>query len=94
MVITLRNFDTFRDMKALQVIGEIMNRVFKWHRVPVSLRAGAVLLYFKGLSLRTVSEFLLHKGYKVSIEALREWFHAVGRNPPGNIYDCCLGLCG
>ena len=33
----------------------------------------------KGLSLRAVREFLLHKGYEVSIEAIREWFHAVGR---------------
>jgi len=38
-----------------------------------------VLLYFKGLSMRTVKKFLLHKGYKVSIETIREWFHAVGR---------------
>jgi hypothetical protein len=45
-------------MKARQVIEEILNRVFKWHRFPVSLKAEAVLLYFKGLSLRTVREFL------------------------------------
>jgi hypothetical protein len=38
-----------------------------------------VLLYFKGLSLRAVREFLLHKGYEVSIEAFREWYHAVGK---------------
>ncbi len=38
-----------------------------------------MILYFKGLSLRTVREFLLHKGYEVSIEAIREWFHAVGK---------------
>jgi len=25
-----------------------------------------------------VREFLLHKGYEVSIETIREWFHAVG----------------
>jgi hypothetical protein len=37
-------------MKALQVIEEILNRVFKWHGFPVSLKAEAVLLYFKGLS--------------------------------------------
>jgi transposase-like protein len=66
-------------MKAMQVIEEILSKVFKWHRFPVSLKAEAVILYFKGLSLRAVREFLLHKGYKVSIEALREWFHAVGR---------------
>ncbi len=66
-------------MEALQVIEEILNRVFKWHRFPVSLKAEAVLLYFKGLSLRAVREFLLHKGYEVSIETIREWFHAVGR---------------
>ena len=38
-----------------------------------------MLLYFKGLSLRAVREFLLHKGYEVSIEAIREWYHAVGK---------------
>jgi hypothetical protein len=38
-----------------------------------------VLLYFKGPSLRAVRECLLHKGYKVSIATIREWFHAVGK---------------
>jgi len=66
-------------MEAIQVIKEILSKVFKWHRFPVSLKAEAVLLYFKGVSLRTVREFLHHKCYEVSIKALREWFHAVGR---------------
>jgi transposase-like protein len=66
-------------MEAIQVIEEILSKVFKWHRFPVSLKAEAVLLYFKGLSLRAVREFLLHKGYEVSIETIREWFHAVGK---------------
>ena len=48
-------------MKAIQVIEEILSKAFKRHRFPVSLKAEAV--YFKGLSLRTVREFLLHKGY-------------------------------
>jgi hypothetical protein len=38
-------------MKARQVIEEILNKVFKWNKFPVSLKAEAVLLYFKGLSL-------------------------------------------
>jgi transposase-like protein len=79
MVRTRSSFDTLRNMKARQVIEEILNKVFKRHKFPVSLKAEAVILYFKGLSLRTVREFLLHEGYKVSIEAIREWFHAVGR---------------
>ncbi len=79
MVRTRSSFDTLRNMKAIQVIEEILNKVFKRHKFPVSLKAEAVLLYFKGLSLRTVKKFLLHKGYEVSIEALREWFHAVGK---------------
>ena len=66
-------------MRARQVIEEILSKVFKWHWFPVSLKAEAVILYFKGLSLRTVREFLLHKGYEVSIEAIREWSHAVGK---------------
>jgi len=79
-------------MKARQVIEEILNRVFKWHRFPVSLKAEAVLLYFKGLSLRAVREFLLHKGYKVSIETIREWFHAVGKGPlhPSLVCAFCI----
>jgi hypothetical protein len=79
MVRTRNSFDTLRNMEARQVIEEILNRVFKWHRFPVSLKAEAVILYFKGPSLRTVREFLLHKGYEVSIEAIREWYHAVGK---------------
>jgi hypothetical protein len=39
-------------MKARQVIEEILSKVFKRHRFPVSLKAEAVLLYFKGLSLQ------------------------------------------
>jgi transposase-like protein len=34
-------------MKARQVIEEILNKVFKRHRFPVSLKAEAVILYFK-----------------------------------------------
>jgi len=58
-------------MEAIQVIEEILSKVFKWYRFPVSLKAEAVLLYFKGLSLRAVRKFLLHKGYEVSIETIR-----------------------
>ena len=29
--------------------------------------------------MRAVKEYLLNKGYKVSIETIREWFRAVGR---------------
>jgi hypothetical protein len=39
-------------MKAIQVIEEILSKAFKRHRFPVSLKAEAVLLYFKGLSLQ------------------------------------------
>ena len=60
-------------------IEEILNKVFRWHKFPVSLKAEVVILYFKGLSLRTVREFLLHKGYEVSIETIRECYHAVGK---------------
>jgi len=70
--------DTLRDMKAIQVIEEILSKAFKRHRFPVSLKAEAVLLYFKGLSLRTVkgvptSQGLLGKAlqaiYTIAIKA-------------------------
>jgi hypothetical protein len=81
-------------MEARQVIEEILNKVFKWHRFPVSLKAEAVLLYFKGLSLRAVREFLLHKGYKVSIETIREMVPCGRKSPSSGIHNCYLGLCG
>jgi transposase-like protein len=59
-------------MQAIEVMEKILSKVFKWHRFPVSLKAEAVLLYFKGLSLRKVKKFLLHKGYEVSIETIRK----------------------
>jgi transposase-like protein len=55
-------------MEAIQVIEEILSKVFKWHRFPVSLKAEAVLLYFKGLSLRAVREFLRRCQLLVSID--------------------------
>jgi len=59
-------------MQAIEVMEEILSKVFKWHRFPVSLKAEAVLLYFKGLSLRKLKKFLLHKGYEVGIETIRK----------------------
>jgi hypothetical protein len=59
-------------MKTIQqVIEEILSKAFKRHRLSVSLKAEAVLLYFKGLSLKTVKKFLIHKGCEVSIESIR-----------------------
>jgi transposase-like protein len=69
-------------MEALQVIEEILNRVFKWHRFPVSLKVETVLLYFKGLSLRAVREFLLQRMVPCG-----------RKSPSGNIHNRCLGLC-
>jgi transposase-like protein len=60
-------------MEARQVIEEILSKVFKRHSFPVSLKAEAVILYFKGLSLRAVREFLLQKGYEVSEEPFRQY---------------------
>jgi transposase-like protein len=79
-------------MKARQVIEEILSKVFKWQRFPVSLKAEAVILYFKGLSLGAIRKFLLHKGYEVSIETIREWFHAVGRALQGGcqLFRCMI----
>jgi len=54
-------------MQAIEVMEEILSKVFEWHRFP--------LLYFKGLSLRKVNKFLLHKGCEVSIENIRKYFH-------------------
>jgi transposase-like protein len=81
-------------MEARQVIEEILSKGFKWHSFPVSLKAEAVILYFKRLFLRTVKKFLLHKGYKVSIETIREWFYAVGKSNSGNIHYSYLVICG
>ena len=71
MVRALSSFDTLRNMKALQVIEEVLNRVFKWHGFPVSPKAEAILLYFKELSLRAVGGFLLYKSYEVYVYEIK-----------------------
>ncbi len=79
-------------MKVIQGIEEILSKVFKWHGFPVSLKAEAVILYFKGLSLRAVRGFLLRKGYEVSIEAIREWFHFVHLSRKMDVWTAKLVL--
>ncbi len=56
-----------------------MIKVYHWHRIPSSVKAKAVLLYFRGMSLRDVQKYLSDEGYGASIEAIREWFHSVGK---------------
>jgi len=66
-------------MRELAIIREVLDRVYRWHRVPSMVKARAVLLYYKGMSLRDVQKYLSYEGYKVSIEAIRKWFHAMGK---------------
>ena len=66
-------------MSALRLVRELLDKVYHWHRVPSSVKAKAVLLYFRGMSLRDVQKYLSDEGYRVSIEAIREWFHSVGK---------------
>ncbi len=65
-------------MSAVMLVRELLDKVYHWHRVPSSVKAKAVLLYFRGMSLRNVQKYLSDEGHRVSIEAIREWFHSVG----------------
>jgi len=67
------------NMNVLNVVREVLDIVYQWHRVPSSVKAKAVLLYFRGISLRYVQKYLSDEGYRVSIEAIREWFHSVDK---------------
>jgi len=66
-------------MSAVKLVKELLDKVYHWHRVPSSVKAKAVLLYFRGMSLRDVQKYLSDEGYKASIEAIREWFHSIGK---------------
>ncbi len=66
-------------MSAIRLVRELLDKVYHWHRVPSSVKAKAVLLYFRGMSLRDIQKYLSDEGYRVSIEAIREWFHSVGK---------------
>jgi hypothetical protein len=59
-------------MRGIQVIEGILSRVFKLHRFPVSLKAEAVLLYFKGLSLQKQRDAPLTRDlrYKSTVKGL------------------------
>jgi len=61
-------------MNAPKLVRELLDKVYHWHRIPLSVKAKAVLLYFRGMSLRDVQKCLSNEGYKVSTEAIREWF--------------------
>lgn len=56
------------------------------------MKAKAVLLYFRGISLRDVQKYLSDEGYKVSIEAIREWFRSVGKMLR-TLYTYALWIC-
>ena len=66
-------------MSALKLVRELLNKVYHWHRVPSSVKVKAVLLYFRGMFLRDVQKYLSDEGYRVSMEAIREWFPSVGK---------------
>lgn len=76
-------------MSTLKLVREILDKVYHWHRVPASVKAKAVVLYFRGMSLRDVQKYLSDEGYKVSTEAIREWFHSVGKVLRA-LYTCAL----
>ena len=49
--------------------------VFKRERRSTEIRSLAIVLYFLGLSFRDVSRLLKAMGFKVSHEAVRNWYH-------------------
>ena len=57
-------------MNTLNLVRDILDKVYHWHRVPSSVKAKAVLLYFRGMSLRDVQKYLSDEGYKGNIEAI------------------------
>ena len=66
-------------MNAITLVRELLDKVYHRHRIPSSIKAKAVLLYFRGMSLRDVQKCLSDEGYKVSVEAIRKWFHSIGK---------------
>ncbi len=66
-------------MSAIKLVSQLLDKVYHWHRIPSSIKAKAVLLYFRGMSLRDARKYLSDEGCYVSIEAIEEWFHSVGK---------------
>jgi len=56
--------------------------VFCRFRYPAWVRALAVRMYCRGLSLRRVSEILREIGFRASYEAVRRWFLKAGESFP------------
>ncbi len=61
------------------LVRELLDKVHRWHRIPPNVKAKAVLLYFRGMSFKDVQKYIPDEGYKVSIEAIRERFHSIGK---------------
>ena len=49
--------------------------IFKRERIRTEIRALAIILYFSGLSFRDVSKILKAMRFRVSYEAVRNWYH-------------------
>jgi transposase-like protein len=49
--------------------------IFRRERRSAEIRALAIILYYLGLSFRDVSKLLRGMGFKVSYEAVRNWYH-------------------
>ena len=81
----------------LKLVREILYKVYHWHRVSASVKA-------KALSKGKRSDPLLQRyvfkrcseipneGYRVSTEAIREWFHSVGKMGESFIQLCSMGV--
>jgi len=61
----------------LKRLEELVKRATQRERIPVQIKTIVIFLYFDGKSLRAISLFLQHLGYKASREAIRKWIHSI-----------------
>ncbi len=45
-------------MNATKLVRQLLDKTYHYHRVPASIKAKAVLLYFRGMSLRDARKYL------------------------------------
>jgi len=63
----------------LRKLEQLVRKVTQRERTPYQVKTIAIFLYFNGLSLRAISQFLQYLGYKVSHEAIRKWIHSISK---------------
>ncbi len=54
-------------MNATELVSQLFDKAYHWHKIPANVKIKAVVLYFRGLYLRSLQKYLSDESYHVNI---------------------------